>query len=174
MDTGIRPESITFSGGPGAVSFGEVNAYLRNPGTTTETRIPMASTTDPMETVRQYIDCFNRSDVNGMAAACNVPMTILDGMAPHVWHGPTATQDWYRDVQVEGEHAGASGYLITLGEPWHVNVTGDRGYVVVPATMTFRLQGTPVTQTGSTFTAALRKLDAGWRVMAWAWAKGSQ
>ena len=29
-------------------------------------------------------------------------------------------------------------------------------------------------QTGSTFTAALRKLDAGWRVTAWAWAKGSQ
>ena len=91
-----------------------------------------------------------------------------------MWHGPTATQDWHRDILVEGEHVGASGYVITLGEPLHVNVTGDRAYVVVPATMTFRLQGTPVTQTGSTFTAALRKLDAGWRVMAWAWAKGSQ
>ncbi len=134
----------------------------------------MASTTDPMETVRHYIDSFNKSDVIGMAAACDVPMTILDGMAPHVWHGPTATQDWYRDVLAEGEHAGASGYLITLGEPRHLNVTGDCGYVVVPATMTFRMQGTTVTQTGSTFTVALRKLDAEWRVMAWAWAKGSQ
>ena len=40
----------------------------------------MASTTDPMETVRHYVDCFNKSDVNGMAAACDVPMTILDGI----------------------------------------------------------------------------------------------
>ena len=132
------------------------------------------TTTDPMATVRHYIDCFNRGDSKAMAAAFAVPMSILDGMAPHVWHGPTATQDWYRDVLVEGEHAGASGYLITLGEPRHVNVTGDRAYVVVPATMTFRLQGTQVTQTGSTFTVALRKLDEGWRVMAWAWAKGGQ
>ena len=108
-----------------------------------------------------------------MAAACDVPMTILDGMAPHVWHGPTATEDWYRDVQVDGEHAGASDYLITLGEPRHVQVTGDRSYVVVPATMAFRLHGQPVTQTGSALTVALRKVDAEWRIMAWAWAKGS-
>ena len=125
----------------------------------------MASTTDPMETVRHYIECFNNSDVNGMAfRRCDVPMTILDGMAPHVWHGPTATQDWYRAVLDEGEHAGATGYVITVGEPQHVNVTGDRAYVVVPTTMTFLLKGTPVTQTGSTFTVALRELDAGWRV----------
>jgi hypothetical protein len=30
-------------------------------------------------------------------------------MAPHVWHGPTATQDWYRDVLIEREHHGAAG-----------------------------------------------------------------
>lgn len=82
------------------------------------------TTTDPMTTVRQYIDAFNRGDSKAMAAAFAVPGSILDGMAPHVWHGPTATQDWYRDVLVEGEHAGASGYFVTLGEPRHVNVTG--------------------------------------------------
>ena len=49
----------------------------------------------------------------------------------------------------EGEHLGASGYRIALGEPRHVDVTGDYAYVVVPATMTFQLRGQPVTQTGS-------------------------
>jgi len=51
-----------------------------------------------------------------MSATFAVPGSILDGMAPHVWYGPTATQDWYRDVLVEGEQHGASGYLVTLGE----------------------------------------------------------
>jgi hypothetical protein len=132
------------------------------------------TTTDPMTIVRQYIDGFNRGDSKTMAAAFAVPGSILDGMAPHVWHGPTAPQDWYRDVLVEGEHAGASGYVVTLGEPRHVNVTGDSAYVVVPASMTFKVHGTQVTQSGAIFTVALRKLTEGWRIAAWAWAKGRQ
>ncbi len=81
-----------------------------------------------------------------MAAACDVPMSILDGLPPHVWHGPTASEDWHRDVTVAGDREGATDYFVALGEPWHVNVTGDRSYVVVPATMTFRVHGQPVTQ----------------------------
>jgi hypothetical protein len=87
--------------------------------------------------------------------------------------GPTAGEDWWTDVLAEGKHLGASGYRITLDAPRHVDVTGDYGYVVVPATMSFTLQGKPVTQTGSVFTVALRKVDADWRVTAWAWAKGT-
>jgi hypothetical protein len=31
-----------------------------------------------------------------------------------------------------------------------------------------------VTQTGAIFTVALRQLAQGWRIAAWAWAKGKQ
>ena len=127
-----------------------------------------------MAAVRHYIAAFHREDREGMAAAFAVPGSILDGMAPHVWHGPNATQDWYRDVLVEGAHHGASGYQVTLGEPLHDNITGDSAYVVVPATMTFTVRGAQVTQTGAVFTVALRKLAEGWRIAAWAWAKGKQ
>ena len=118
---------------------------------------------DPMGAVRQYVDAFNNGDAEAMAAACADPMQILDGMAPHVWQGPTAAEDWWKDVLAEGEHLGASGYRITLGEPQHVDVSGVSGYVVVPATMAFTLRGQAVTQTGSVFTAALRKIDTEWR-----------
>ena len=134
----------------------------------------MPDATNPMGAVRLYIDCFNRGDAAGMAATCDVPMSILDGMPPHVWHGPAASQDWYRDVLITGEHEGASDYFVALSEPWHVNVTGDRAYVVVPATMSFTVRGKRVKQSGSVFTVALRKLAAGWRLTAWAWAKGTQ
>jgi hypothetical protein len=40
--------------------------------------------------------------------------------------------------------------------------------------MTFTLRGRPVTQTGAIFTVALRQLAQGWRIAAWAWAKGKQ
>ena len=68
------------------------------------------STNDPMAAVRQYIDAFNKGDTTVMAATFAVPGSILDGMAPHVWQGPTATQDWYRDVLAEGKQHGASDY----------------------------------------------------------------
>ena len=132
----------------------------------------LADTTEPMGAMRQYIDASNKGDMDGMAATCAVPASILDGMAPHVWQGPTACKDWYKDVLTTGEQEGATGYFATLEEPRHVDVSGDRGYVVVSATMTFKVHGKQVTQTGSTLTVALQKLPAGWRITAWAWAKG--
>ena len=130
-------------------------------------------TSEPMAAVCDYIESFNKGDSTAMAAMCANPMSILDGMAPHVWHGPTACEDWYRDVLIEGEHAGAADYSVTLGEPKHNNMTGDSAYVVVPATMTFKVQGMQIRQSGAFFTVALRKLNAGWRVTAWAWTKGT-
>ena len=44
----------------------------------------------------------------------------------------------------------------------------------VPATMTFKVQNQQVVQNGAVFTVALRKLDDGWRIAAWAWAKGTR
>ena len=130
--------------------------------------------TDPMDAVRRYIDAFNHGDAKAMAATFAIPGTILDGMAPHSWHGSTATQDWYRDVLAEGEQHGASGYVVSLGQPLHNDVTGDAAYVVVSATMTFNVHGRQVTQTGAIFTVALRRVDDAWRIASWAWAKGKQ
>ena len=130
-------------------------------------------TADPVTAVRQYIDAFNKGDVKAMAACFAVPGSILDGLSPHVWHGPTACQDWYRDVLVAAEHEGATDYLVTIGTPLHANITGDSAYVVVPATMMFKILGKQITQSGAIFTIALRRHDDGWRIAAWAWAKGT-
>src|SRR5262245_54218162 len=134
----------------------------------------MTSQTDPMGTVRQYIDYFNKGDVKAMGATCDVPMSILDGLPPHAWHGPTACEDWHRDVMAAGEREGATGYIVTLCEPWHADITCDRAYVVVPSPMTFKVHGQPVTESGSSLTVGARKLAAGWRITAWAWAKGAR
>ncbi len=126
----------------------------------------MPNSDDPMAAVLRYVEAFNNADATAMAAACADPMQILDGMSPHVWHGPTAAEDWWNDVLAEGEHLGASGYRIALGEPHHVDVAGESAYVVAPATMTFDLRGQQVTQRGSVYTVALRKVGADWRLTA--------
>lgn len=43
---------------------------------------------------------------------------------------------------------------------------------VIPASMSFALNGIEQTQTGSTFTVALRRVDARWLLTAWSWSKG--
>ncbi|OBH00159.1 hypothetical protein A5698_09175 [Mycobacterium sp. E136] len=131
-------------------------------------------TSDPLVAVSRYVEAFNRGDIAGMESMFDSEGVILDGMAPHVWLGPSATQTWYRDVLIEGEHQGASGYAVTLGEPRHHAVTGDRAYLAMPATMTISLKGTTVTQTGAFFTAALRRVGNDWRITAWSWTKGTQ
>jgi ketosteroid isomerase-like protein len=129
---------------------------------------------DPMTTVRRYTDAFNRGDAKAMAETFATPGFILDGMAPHTWYGSTAAEDWYRDVLKEGKEHGASEYAVNLGDPRQVDVTGDTAYVVAPATMTFMLKGQRITQTGASFTAALRKVGGQWRIAAWAWTKGTR
>ncbi len=127
---------------------------------------------EPANAVQNYIDAFNRGDAEGMAACFAEQGSILDGMAPHLWTGPTATSDWYRDVLIEGEHLDAGEYHATLAEPRHNDISGDSAYFVAPASMTFKVKGRQITQTGATFTFALKKESGDWRIAAWAWAKG--
>lgn len=126
----------------------------------------------PAAAVQNYLDAFNRGDAEGMAGCFATQGSILDGMAPHLWIGPSAASDWYRDVLIEGEHLGAGDYHAVIGEPFHNNVTGDAAYFVAPASMTFKFKGQQVTQTGATFTFALKKELDDWKIAAWAWAKG--
>ena len=101
--------------------------------------------------------------------------SILDGMAPHVWHGRTATQDWYRDVLIEGEQHGASGYVVTLGEPLHNNITGSSAVCRCACVHDIQREG----QGDYANRCALHRgsseacLMAG-ESRAWAWAKGTR
>lgn len=131
-----------------------------------------ANSSEPQSVVARYVEAFNRTDEAGMAECFAVEGHILDGMAPHVWSGPTATVEWCRDALAEAQHLGVSDFHMTLGSPHHYDVTGDAAYFVAPATLTFKVKGQPVTQSGATFTVALRKEGDRWLIAAWAWSKG--
>ena len=60
---------------------------------------------------------------------------------------------------------------MSVGKPRHVDITGDRAYVVVPANYSYNENGKPKKETNASWTFALQKVEAGWRVIGWAWAK---
>jgi ketosteroid isomerase-like protein len=130
-------------------------------------------TEEPLATVHQYIDAFNKGDVEAMDEAFAAPGVILYGLAPHIWEGPRASRDWYRDALAVTQEQGATDFHVELGEPLHVEVTGNSGYIAVPATMTFGVHGRRMTQSDAVMTIVLRRQAEGWRIRAWAWAKSA-
>ncbi len=124
-----------------------------------------------MATVHQFINGLNKGDIRSALAACAAQSSIVDDFPPHVWHGPKACANWASDFDVMSKKEGITESVVTLGNPRHVDISGDRAYVVVPANYTYKQRRKPVTESGSIFTVALQKVGVRWRITGWAWAK---
>ena len=125
-----------------------------------------------MATVNQFADAFNKGDTKTAVAACADQTSIIDEFPPYEWHGAGACAKWAADYDADSKKNGITPGPVTLGKPRHIDVAGDRAYVVVPATYEFTQKGKAVKQTHSTLTVALQKGAAGWRIVAWTWSKG--
>ena len=126
---------------------------------------------DVMVAVIQFVDAFNKGDLKTMTAACAAETSILDEFPPHEWHGAGACAKWSNDYDADAKKNGITDGVVTLGTPKHVDVAGDRAYVVVPASYAYKQKGKAVKETDSIITLALQKGAAGWRITGWAWAK---
>jgi len=135
--------------------------------------IPAAAASDNsavMATVNQFIDGFNKGDTKMAVAACASPAWIVDEFGRHEWVGPTACADWARDAVADDAKNGTTDGIVTLGKPWHLDVSANVAYVVVPATYSYKRHGNAEQERGSVWTLVLKKSPAGWRIAAWAWA----
>ena len=121
-----------------------------------------------MRPVREFVDSFNRGDLK---TACAAQSAIIDEFPPYLWQGATACADWSNDFDAYREKNGITDPKITLGLGQHVDVTGDRAYVVVPAHLTFKQNGKRVTERDPILTVTLQKTADSWRIAGWAWAK---
>jgi ketosteroid isomerase-like protein len=127
--------------------------------------------TDVVATVHQFIDGFNKGDVTSALAACAPSASIIDEFPPHQWTGAGACATWAAAFGADAKKNGITDGIVTLQTPWHVDVSGDRAYAVIPANYAYEQNGKPVTETGSVLTVVLAKLPAGWRITGWAWAR---
>ncbi|HMN76365.1 MAG TPA: nuclear transport factor 2 family protein [Burkholderiaceae bacterium] len=130
-----------------------------------------ADTTAVLAPIHQFIDGLNKGDVDSALAACAEQTSIIDDFAPHEWHGAGACGKWATDFQANATaNAITDEVLAMAGKPLHVAVTGDRAYVVVPASYTYKLKGKPVKES-ALMTLALQKVAAGWRITGWTYSK---
>jgi ketosteroid isomerase-like protein len=130
-----------------------------------------AEQTAVMTEVHLFVDAFNTGDTKTAASTCADETSIIDEFPPHEWHGAGACTKWMSDFDADAKKNGVTDAAVTLSSPRHVDVTADSAYVVVPADYTFKQNGTPVSEKGSTLTVALRKTAAGWRIAGWSWTR---
>jgi ketosteroid isomerase-like protein len=121
--------------------------------------------------VHQFVDGFNKGDTKTALAACADETSILDEFPPHEWHGTGACAKWLSDFDTNAKMSGITDGVVALGKPWHVDITGDRAYIVIPASYTFKQKGKPASEVGSIMTLTLHKSSSGWRINGWSWAK---
>lgn len=136
---------------------------------------PLAASekTDVVTVISQFIDAFNKGDMKAALAICADMTSLIDDLPPHEWHGDGACARWSTDFAAFNKAHGITPGAVTLGKPRHVDVTGQRAYVVVPASYSFTEKGKAMKESGSVITVALQKAASGWRMTAWAWADGT-
>lgn len=122
-----------------------------------------------MKTVIQFADGFNKADGKAMLATCAHQTSIVDEFPPHAWQACAA---WLNDYNAWAKKNGVTDGMVTLGDPKHVDITGNRAYVVVPVTFTSKHNGETTNEGGSMLTLVLQKSTAGWRISAWTWTMG--
>jgi len=132
---------------------------------------PGSAETAVLTPIRQFVDGFNKGDTKMMLAVCADQTSILDEFPPHEWHGTGACAKWGSDFEADAKKNGITDGVVTLSKPSHVDITGDRAYVVVPANFTYKQKGKSVSEVGSIITLTMQKLPAGWRITGWSWAK---
>ncbi len=164
-----QPESMKIYGRIGLALVFALAAISSVPAMADETAGAQAASV--MASLHQFVDGFNKGDAKSALAACATQTSIIDEFPPHEWMGPTACEQWALDYAAMSKREGITGGIVTLGKPWHLSVNGDRAYVVVPATYTYKERGKPVAERDSIFTVALLKFAAGWRITGWAWSR---
>jgi len=124
-----------------------------------------------MAPVHQFVDGFNKGDVTSALGACAEETYIIDEFPPYQWHGAGACAKWVGDYDADSKKNDVSDGVVTLSTPKHVDIAGDRAYVVVPANYVFKQKGQVMKEAGSILTITLQKGANGWRITAWTWAK---
>jgi hypothetical protein len=125
---------------------------------------------DVVDAVHRYLDNLEPEKLQAALVMCDSHVSIVDEFPPHEWHGPTACEDWWKGLLAYNEKNGITDGAATLGTPLTVDVNGGHAYFVAPMTYTYKQHGKVVKETAS-FTVALRRTQAGWRITGWAYSK---
>jgi hypothetical protein len=126
---------------------------------------------DVMRTVWRFVGSLNKGDVKAALDTCAPQTSIIDEFPPYLWQGASGCAEWSADFDAYIKKNGMTAPKVTLGLLRHVDVSGDRAYVVIPASFRFKKSGRQFNERNSIWTLTLLKVAEGWRIAGWAWAK---
>lgn len=119
-------------------------------------------------TIRHFGDAFNKGDVKAAKALHVAKPVIIDEVGPHLWTGPKAFDGWLADVAKSDAAEGKTDGQVALNTPTREVVSGDRAYVIVPSTYTFKQKGKILHEIAQ-MTFVLTKVSSDWKIAAWTW-----
>lgn len=121
--------------------------------------------------IKEFVDAFNKGDVQATAALCADETIIIDEFPPHVWSGAGACAKWLHDYDLDARKNGITDGVVTVRRIQHLDVTGDVAYAVAISNYAYNLKGKSMKETEVPFTLVLKKGTGGWRIIGWAWPK---
>jgi hypothetical protein len=117
-----------------------------------------SDTSDVAATVKKWVRDFNKGDMQSFLAACASCVPVIDGFPPYAW---TTCADWMNAYKSNSKAIELAGGKLWVGKPSYTEVTGDRAYVIYPATFSDTEKGKPVVYKGS-WTMTLQKSSSRW------------
>lgn len=125
--------------------------------------------TDIMATITKLNDGLNSGNLAAPEGIYAAGATIIDEFPPHYWSGEHAHADWAAAFEAIAKAQAVTEPKLTMGKALHVNIEGDRAYVVLPMLLTQKVKGKPEREHGL-WTFAMQKGAGGWQIAAWSWA----
>ncbi|MDB5441984.1 MAG: hypothetical protein JWP73_360 [Phenylobacterium sp.] len=137
---------------------------------------PAAAAESPAEAeltsaLNRFADLVNKGDAPGALAYFVANPSITEDLAPYHWSGPKAGVDWLNGMAANAEKAGMANIQMRFMPATMVQITGLRGYAVIPGELTYIFKDGAIRHAQGHITAAAEKFAAGWRfeALTWTW-----
>jgi len=109
-----------------------------------------------MKPINQFVNGFNKGDMQSAMAACSEATAIIDEFPPHTWSGAGACQKWVDDYAADAEKNGIKDGVVTL--PTVAGALSELQPQV--ADIVQRLSKVPFDDIGNNLAATLRQANA--------------
>ena len=120
--------------------------------------------------IQQLLNGFNTGDTKLVAASyASGDIVIEDEVAPHLWTGPKANDAWLADLDKHDKALGVTDGKVIAKSASRTEVSGDKAYVVVPVTYTYKQKDKPMVQDAHMVFILHRENNA-WKIASWVWA----
>ena len=117
----------------------------------------------------RFAELVNKGDGAAALAYFVANPSITEDLAPYHWYGPKAGGDWLNGMAANAAKAGMTDINMHFLPATMVQITGSRGYAVIPGELTYSFKDGSKQHAHGHVTFATEKFAAGWKIEALTW-----